>query len=292
MAHRQLGDLQIMRALEMLFTFDADAMFPDVTREQWAPYLDWITPQGYDPETHKLIMPVQSYIVRTPHHTILVDACAGNHKNRPGRPYWHMKSDNTYLKALANNGLCVEDIDFVMCTHLHSDHVGWNTRLQDGRWVPTFPNARYVFTENELVAWRDIGNEKFPRNPIEDSVLPIVEAGRADLVKNDFALDDHVWLEPTPGHTPDHVAIHFNSGNARAVMCGDLIHTPVQCAHPEWEAWPDWDSKRGCATRRAFLDRYCDTDTLICPAHFPLPSSGRIVSWNDAYRFEVDDQRC
>ena len=107
---------------------------------------------------------------------------------------------------MAAHGLDPADIDFVLCTHLHSDHVGWNTRLESGRWVPTFPNARYVFSKQEVELWRDVGHEKFSRTPYEDSVLPIIEAGRAELVANDYALDDEISLEPTPGHTPGHVA--------------------------------------------------------------------------------------
>ena len=195
------------------------------------------------------------------------------------------------MRALAALGIAPEDIDFVMCTHLHSDHVGWNTKLENGRWVPTFPNARYVFSEKELAAWRDVGHEKFSRTPYEDSVLPIVEAGRAELVKNDYALDDEVWLEPTPGHTPDHVAVALASRGETAIMCGDLMHSPVQCLHPEWVPWPDWDVELAKRTRREFLDRYCETDTLVCTAHFPLPSAGRIVRDGDAFRFQYDQQR-
>jgi glyoxylase-like metal-dependent hydrolase (beta-lactamase superfamily II) len=262
-----------------------------------------------DPVTDELQFPMQSYVVRTSHHTILIDSCVGNDKERPNRPSWHMKTDDAYMRALAALEIAPEDIDFVMCTHLHTDHIGWNTRLEDGRWVPTFPNARYIFSERELVAWRDVGHEKFSRTP----VLPIVEAGRAELVTNDYALDDEVWLESTPGHTPDHVAILLASNGASAVMCGDILHSPVQCLHPEWVPWPDWDAELAKRTRRAFLERYCDTDTdwdaelakrtrraflerycdtdiLVCTAHFPLPSAGRVVRAGDAFRFEYDQR--
>ena len=166
---------------------------------------------------------MQTYVVRTSHHTILIDSCVGNDKDRPTRPHWHLKTDDTYLNALAEHGIAPEAIDFVMCTHLHSDHVGWNTRLDNGRWVPTFPNARYIFSKKELEAWRDVGYEKFSRTPFEDSVLPVLEAGRAELVTDDYALDDEVFLESTPGHTPGHVAISLRSKGASAVMLS-LIH--------------------------------------------------------------------
>ena len=176
-----------------------------------------------------------------------------------------------------------------MCTHLHTDHVGWNTRLIDGRWVPTFPNARHIFSQREYDAWDANCDPKFTRTHFEDSMLPIVAAGRANLVGNDFALDDEVWLESTPGDTPDHVAINFASRGAQAVMCGDLVHSPVQFAEPDWEPWPDFDPALARTTRRSFFERYCNTDTLICTANFPLPSAGRIVRAGDAFEFVFDE---
>jgi glyoxylase-like metal-dependent hydrolase (beta-lactamase superfamily II) len=290
MSYCQIGNLQIMRALEMIMPFGRQAFFPQTTESDWAPHRHWLEPQALDPVTDELQFPMQSYVVHTSHHTILIDSCVGNDKERPNRPSWHMKTDDAYMRALAALGIAPEDIDFVMCTHLHTDHIGWNTRLEDGRWVPTFPNARYIFSERELAAWRDVGHEKFSRVPYEDSVLPIVEAGRAELVTNDYAVDDEVWLESTPGHTPDHVAISLASNGASAVMCGDILHSPVQCLHPEWVPWPDWDAELAKRTRRAFLERYCDTDTLVCTAHFPLPSAGRVVRAGDAFRFEYDQR--
>jgi glyoxylase-like metal-dependent hydrolase (beta-lactamase superfamily II) len=283
----QLGGLTLARAVEMVMPFDRRFFFPETAPEEWAPYEGWLKPEAMDPATGALLFTVQSYVVRTSHHTVLIDSCVGNHKERASRPLWHQKTDDTYLRALAALGLAPEDIDYVLCTHLHADHVGWNTRLEGGRWVPTFPNARYVFTKKELEAW-ERGHQKFTRHPLEDSVLPVIAAGRADLVDHDFALDDEVWLEPSPGHTPDHVSIRLASQGRNAVMCGDLMHSPVQCLHPEWTVWPDWDAAQAKATRRAFLERHADTDTLVCTAHFPLPSAGRIVAAGDAFRFRAE----
>jgi glyoxylase-like metal-dependent hydrolase (beta-lactamase superfamily II) len=287
MKGRQLGGLTLARAVEMVMPFDRQGFFPETTPDQWAPYEGWLKPKAMDPATRAMLFTVQSYVVRTSHHTILIDSCVGNHKERANRPLWHRKTDDAYLRALAALGLAPEDIDYVLCTHLHADHVGWNTRLEGGRWVPTFPNARYVFTRKELEAWQG-GHPKFTRHPLEDSVLPVIAAGKADLVDHDFALDDEVWLEPSPGHTPDHVAICLASQGRNAVMCGDLMHSPVQCLHPEWTVWPDWDAAQAKATRRVFLERHADTDTLVCTAHFPLPSAGRIVVEGDAFRFRAE----
>lgn len=287
---RSIGELQISRVLEMIMPFDRKAFFPNNSDEDWQPYRSWLEPDALDPTTDSIILPMQSYVVRTPDHTILIDTCVGNHKPRPTRPQWHLKDDTTYLDALLANGLRPTDIDFVMCTHLHSDHVGWNTRLENGRWVPTFPNARYIFSEKELSIWRDTGHEKFSRDPYDDSVSPVVEAGLSELVTDNHVLNDFVRLEPTPGHTPGHVAVVLESEKASAVMSGDLMHSPVQCVHPEWQPWPDWDAMAAADTRRRFLERYADTDTLVCTAHFPLPSAGRIISEGEAFRFVYDTE--
>jgi glyoxylase-like metal-dependent hydrolase (beta-lactamase superfamily II) len=287
MKGRKLGDLMLARAVEMVMPFDRQIFFPETTPADWAPYESWLKPEAMDARTGDLLLTVQSYVVRSSHHTILVDSCVGNHKERATRPLWHRKTDDTYMRALAALGLAPEDIDYVLCTHLHSDHVGWNTRLEDGRWVPTFANARYVFSAKEVAAW-ERGHGKFTRDPLEDSVLPVIAAGKAQLVTNDFALDDEVWLESSPGHTPDHVSIRLASNGRNAVMCGDLMHSPVQCLHPEWTVWPDWDAAQAKRTRRAFLERYAETDTLVCTAHFPLPSAGRIVADGDAFRFQAE----
>jgi glyoxylase-like metal-dependent hydrolase (beta-lactamase superfamily II) len=287
---RRLGELTITRVVEMIMPFERAAFFPETTPEDWEPHRSWLEPDALDPASGALRFTVQSYLVRTPHHTILIDACVGNHKERPNRPLWHQRSDPTFLQTLAALEVAPAAIDYVLCTHLHADHVGWNTRLEGGRWVPTFPNARYVFTKKELEAWQG-GHPNFSRAPLEDSVLPVIAAGQAELVTHDFALDDQVSLEPTPGHTPDHVAIRLASQGQLAVMSGDLMHCPIQCLHPEWTAWPDWDPAEAKRTRRSFLERYCETDTLVCTAHFPLPSAGRIVAQADAFRFVPEDAR-
>jgi glyoxylase-like metal-dependent hydrolase (beta-lactamase superfamily II) len=170
---------------------------------------------------------------------------------------------------------------------MHVDHVGWNTRLLDGRWVPTFPNAKYVFSKKEYDYWF-AEHRKEALHHFGDSVLPIVEAKRALMVKNDHALDDEVWLEPTPGHTPDHFAVRLTSAGANAVFSGDLMHSPVQCRHPEWRARPDYDAQQARDTRRAFMERYVETDVLVCTAHFPLPSAGHFVRRGDVFDFEYD----
>jgi glyoxylase-like metal-dependent hydrolase (beta-lactamase superfamily II) len=279
-----IGDITVHRVVEQQAPiFDALEFLPTLTPELLAENRSWLEPDALEPATGKLVLCFQSYIVRTPHHTVLIDSCIGNDKDRPARPPWHMKTDDTYMRGLAAAGFSVGDIDFVMCTHLHVDHVGWNTRLENGRWVPTFPNARYLFADKEYAYWVD----QHARNPvacIADSVLPIVEAKRADMVRSDHALDDHIRLLPTPGHTPDHFAVCLGRGGRDAVLTGDLIHSPIQARYPEMSMRADYDPKQAAATRRSFLERYCDSGTLCCTAHFPSPSMTRVARWGDGFR--------
>jgi glyoxylase-like metal-dependent hydrolase (beta-lactamase superfamily II) len=173
-----------------------------------------------------------------------------------------------------------------MCTHLHVDHVGWNTRLENGRWVPTFPKARYVFGKTEFDYWTEM-HAKTPVPPFGDSVLPIVEARRAEIARNDHRIGDHTRILPTPGHTPGHVAFTFGRGKDDAVFSGDLMHSPLQTRHPDLSAKFDVDQAEAASTRRHFMERYCDTDTLCCTAHFPSPSTGKIRRAGDGFSCEA-----
>lgn len=280
----QIGDITIQRIVEMEGPLrPALDFFADLTPAMLDENRSWLREAGAMDADDKMVLCFQSYVIRTPHHTILVDSCVGNDKGRPGRPVWDHKTDTTYMDALAAAGLSVNDIDFVLCTHLHVDHVGWNTRLEDGRWVPTFPNARYLFSAKELDFWTAEAKTK-PQPHIEDSVLPIVAAARADLVTSSHALGDHVRLLPTPGHTIDHFAVELGRGSALAVVTGDLIHSPLQTRYPELSMFADSDPALAATTRRSFLERYSDSPTLCCFAHFPSPSVGRLKPWGGGFR--------
>ncbi len=281
----ELGDVTIHRIVEQQQAFSSALdFFPTLTPECLAENRPWLAPQALD-EADRLVLCFQSYVIQTPHHIVLVDSCIGNDKERPARPSWHRKTDDAFIGGLAAVGLSVEDIDVVMCTHLHADHVGWNTRLRDGRWVPTFPRARYLFSARELDHWT-AQSAQTPIAAIEDSVLPIVAANRAELVSSDHALDDHVRLLPSPGHTPDHFAVRLGRGQDAAVLTGDLIHSPLQARYPDLSMWADTDRAQAAHTRRWFLEHYCDTATLCCTAHFPSPSAGLIKRWGDGFRCE------
>jgi glyoxylase-like metal-dependent hydrolase (beta-lactamase superfamily II) len=271
-----VGDFTVHRIIEQETTFlQANDALPTLTPEVLAENRGWLQKTGALDANDTLILCFQSYIIKTPHHTILIDSCLGNDKPRPLRPKWNMKTDDTYMRALAASGFSVGDIDFVMCTHLHVDHVGWNTRLENGRWVPTFPKARYVFGKTEFDHWTK-ENAKAEVAPFVDSVLPVVEAKKAEIVTNDYSIGDHIRILPTPGHTPGHVAFTLGRGKDDAVFAGDLIHTPLQLRYPELSPKFDVDPVQAATTRRNFLERYCETDTLCCTAHFPSPSTGKI----------------
>src|SRR3569833_2931109 len=282
-----VADLTIQRVIEQETTFfPALELFPDLTPEILAENRGWLKQVNALDDNDVLILCFQSYVVKTPHHTILIDSCIGNDKPRPGRPNWDKKTDDTYMRGLAAAGVSVDDIDVVMCTHLHVDHVGWNTRLDNGRWVPTFPNARYVFGQSEYDHW-PAQNAKAEVPPFVDSVLPVVEAGKADLVADDFAIGDHLRIVPTPGHTPGHIAIAIGKGYYYYDWACYVIYTPLQLRHPELSPKFAVAPAQAASPRRHFLERYCDTDTLCCTAHFPSPTISKIRRLGNAFACEA-----
>src|SRR5712664_2634230 len=236
------GDLTIHRIIEQETTFlPAQDLFPGLTADVLAENRSWMKQAKAIDDSDTLILCFQSYIVKTPHHTILIDSCIGNDKPRPTRPKWNMKTDDTYMRGLKAAGVSVDDIDMVMCTHLHVDHVGWNTRLDNGRWVPTFPKAKYVWSKTDFDYFSGIDRdpEKGPAigGALRDSVFPIVEAGLAQMVDDRAqAIDEHLAIEPSPGHSPGHFVIKLDSQNKAAFFCGDVVHHAIQVYHPTWNS--------------------------------------------------------
>jgi glyoxylase-like metal-dependent hydrolase (beta-lactamase superfamily II) len=293
MTARRLGDIAIARIVEREEpAFAVADLLPDATAEKLAPHRRWLEPKALDPATGLLILPIQSYVVRTRRHNILIDGCMGEDKTCRWHPPWHKLRGLRFLSDLAALGLAPEDIDFVMCTHLHSDHVGWNTRLVDGRWVPTFANARYIISARELAHWQDYNKAASVtgyKECLDESVLPVVAAGQALLVNEDYAIDEQVGLESLPGHTPGHFGVRLRSNGATAVMIGDLMHSPVQCAEPDWHGGSDADPVLARQVRRRFLEAHAETETLVLTAHFPSPSIGHIRRDGRAFRFAYVD---
>ena len=282
-----LKDITIIPVVEQQGPFfDVMEFFPTLTRELLEENLSWLQPTFIDPASGRLVLCIQSFVIRTPHHTILVDSCVGNNKPRAARPFWNMLKSDRFEKGLAAAGVTVNDIDYVMCTHLHVDHVGWNTRLENGRWVPTFPNAKYIMADRELAYWTQKEKEDPAGVPwITDSVLPIVAARREQVVKSDFAFNEQVQFIPTPGHTIDHYSVLVGQPGHDALITGDMIHSPIQGKYPELSMRADYDPRQAEQTRRKVFDRFCDTSTVMCVVHFPSPSTGRVRRWGNGYKF-------
>ena len=277
------GDATIHRIVEMECGFTPALEFlPGLTKDVLDENRHWLQPAAMD-AADNLVLCFQSYVVQIGGHNILVDSCIGNDKDRTARPLWNRKKDTAFMDGLKRAGLTVNDIDFVMCTHLHVDHVGWNTRLENGRWVPTFPKARYLFSKIELDFWL-AENAKAALPAIVDSVIPIVEAKACDVITSDYQLNDLVTLLPTPGHTIDHYAVAIGKGRHDAVFTGDLIHSPLQARYTDLAMRVDYNGAQGAASRRKFLEQYCDTDTQCCFAHFPSPSRGYVKRWGNGFK--------
>jgi glyoxylase-like metal-dependent hydrolase (beta-lactamase superfamily II) len=281
-----LNDITIHPVIEQQGPFfDVLGFFPTLTKELLDENRSWLQPAFLDP-ADKLMLTIQGFVIKTPHHNILVDACVGNHKPRPTRPFWHMMNSDRFEKGLAAAGLTVNDIDYVMCTHLHTDHVGWNTKLENGRWVPTFPEAKYIMADRELEHWTARQKDNPDSVPwITDSVLPIIAAKRAQIVKSDFVFSDNVQFIPTPGHTIDHFSVLVGRAGADALITGDMIHSPLQGRYPELGMMADYDSPQAGKTRRKVFDRFCEEPTVMCATHFPAPSTGRVRRWGDGFKF-------
>jgi len=277
----RIGELAVRRVMEMQIQFRLPSvMFPSSTPDELAELMPQVTPWALDPVTGKTILAVQSYLVRTRRHTILIDTCIGCGKTNARIPDWANRTDRSWLTSLATAGVRPEEVDYVFCTHMHADHSGWNTQLIDGRWVPTFPNAKYIFARTEVEHFERTGLPQYPEN-----VLPVIEAGQAVLVDSDYALDDEIWLEPTPGHTPGHVAVNLKSAGSHALMWGDLLHSPLQCFRPDWWFEVDTDRAQAVASRRRVLEACSEHNHLVLTAHFPAPSVGRISAEGNAFRF-------
>lgn len=278
----KIGDVEITKVVEIEIPGPATWIIPQATPENLAQER-WLQPHFADADGIA-VMSVHALVVESGGCKVLVDTCVGNDKVRP-IPGWSERQ-GPFLEDLAEAGHPADSIDRVLCTHLHVDHVGWNTRLENGRWVPTFPNARYLFGRTEYDHWAKEGQDDFG-DVMGDSVDPVVEAGVVDFVASDHVVTEEIRLEPTPGHTPGHVSVRITSRGEEAVITGDLMHHPVQCAHPAWGSSADWNGEMAEATRRAFLERHADAATLVIGTHFATPTAGRIVKDGDAWRFAV-----
>jgi glyoxylase-like metal-dependent hydrolase (beta-lactamase superfamily II) len=279
-----VGNVKITRVIEMQVSGGSKFILPDATRDA-VQEIDWLTPHFAEPDG-RLIMSIHALIIEAGDRRIMVDTCLGNDKER-GIPGWNMRH-GPFLEDISTAGYPRESIDTVLCTHLHVDHVGWNTMWVDEKWVPTFPNARYLFGRTEWNHWSQEQNSQARgEDIIGDSVQPIVDANLADLVDSDHKITDEIWLEPTPGHTPGHVSVRISSQGEDALITGDFMHHPCQMARPDWRSSADYDGEWAENTRNGLLEQYADQPVLVIGTHFATPTAGHILRDGDVYRFKV-----
>jgi len=277
----KIGDVKISRVIESEVAWDGTMLLPNATVDGVKKEHDWLYPSFSD-EVGRLKLSIHALVLESMGKRIVIDTCIGNDKVR-SNPEWN-KLQLPFLQDLQKAGYSRESIDNVICTHLHIDHVGWNTMLKNDKWVATFPNARYLIGGTE---WDFFSRQEddFFKPPVDDSVRPLFAEGRADLVDDKRKITDEVWLESTPGHTPGHFAVRISSKGQDAVITGDLMHHPIQCRYPEWDDNFDVDLPQAKKTRRAFCERYADTGILVLGTHFATPSAGKIVKKGDSFRF-------
>ncbi|NUH39850.1 MBL fold metallo-hydrolase [Streptomyces samsunensis] len=288
-----LGNVEITRVVEVTPRGLArDFIFPDVATEHWRANESWLVPQFLDPAADEINTMIQTWLVRSEGRTILIDTGIGNGRERPHMPHFHHLHTN-YLGELAAAGVRPEDVDLVICTHVHGDHVGWNTSWQDGEWRPTFPNAEYVIPRIDFDYWNPENGHRTRSglrmmNVFEDSVTPVHRAGQTVLWEGGhYDIDGGLRIEPAPGHTPGSSVVRLRSGTDRAIFAGDVLHSPLQIVEPDDCPCFDEDEPRARISRRRVLAQAADQGALLFPAHFPGPGAAEVR--RDGERFAVKE---
>ncbi len=276
----QVGEVTITKLLELESVGGGEWILPEAKPEN-VKGIEWLYPDFMD-EQGQLRFSVHALVLETPSLTIVVDTCVGNDKDRLPYRAWH-QLQTEFLEDFAAAGFDRETVDVVLCTHLHVDHVGWNTMRVNDAWVPTFPNARYLLARDEFEHYRDT-DEEFSATVFADSVQPVFDAGLVDQVETSHQVCEEVRLVPTVGHTPGHVSVQVDSGGARALITGDIVHHPCQLSRLHWESAADHNPPQAEATRRAVIAEHADTPTLVIGTHFAGYTGGHVVSDGDSYR--------
>ena len=277
----KVGDVTVTRIVETEAAMPEGSLLAQATAETLAPYRSWLVPD-FMTEANELRLSIHALLLQAPGATILVDTCVGEHRI-PGFDALSAGATNL-LDSLKEMGAPRERIDYVLCTHLHFDHVGWNTMKVDGKFVPTFPEARYLFARQEWEHWNATEAREFA-STLDDAVRPVVDAGLSDLVDTDHRVCDEVRLVPTHGHTPGHVSVLIESQGQRALITGDASHHPVQWAEPDWGMSADTDSEAAAATRHQLRGDYGNADVLVIGTHYAGCTAGHIVEQDGGWIF-------
>jgi glyoxylase-like metal-dependent hydrolase (beta-lactamase superfamily II) len=281
----QVGAVKITCVVKMLipFPYDPEAGFLRDATPEALKASPWLYPH-FANEDGSLNTSIQALLMGAPGLRLMVDTCIRNDKPRQftgGNPL-----ATPFLQHLADAGWSRDSVDVVVCTHLHVDHVGWNTMLVDGKWVPTFPKARYLIGKHEFEHWSNAGDEE-QLTIMGDSVRPIFDASLAELVEMDHRISPEVRLIPSAGHTPGHVSVMIESEGQSAVITGDTTHHPCQLAHPEWATRFDSDTQAATATRAKLFAAWANRPILVIGTHYAPPTAGRVKRDGAAFRFEV-----
>ena len=292
MYSRTLGEARISNILEYMGpTHAPEFVFPELDKARIAPELDWLAPHHYLPAMDRFVVAMQLWVLELRDHVVVIDTGVGNHKQRPGVPRMHML--NTLVPLwLEAAGATAERVTHVLCTHFHGDHVGWNTRLVDGAWVPSFPNARYVMPQADFTLAKaafDAGDHQTLTGSFADSILPVHEAGLVDFIDTDTEIVPGLRAERMPGHTAGAYCYHLRSGGRDGMFSGDIMHSALQVAMPEVNTWIDYLPAQARASRRLFLTRAMEREALVMPAHFGYPHCGYVRATPDGgFRFEAE----
>lgn len=292
MSQIRLGDITIDRVVEGEgIAFSPGYIFPEADDAGVAAEKHWMEPNFLDEATGRLRQGNATFVVRRPGMVLLVDTCVGNDKNRPSSHTWNMLNTD-WLAQLSALGVQPDDVTHVFNTHLHVDHCGWNTRLDGDRWVPTFQNAEYLLPKTEFEFWANPANDTVTGTGANDgcyadSVLPVHAAGLANLINAGDRISDDIWLESAAGHAPGQLTLHMQTGTDQLVFTGDLFHSPLQIARPEWSSKFDVDRSGAADARRQFIGKHANQDSMILSAHVCTPNAGRIVTENGKNIFRL-----
>jgi glyoxylase-like metal-dependent hydrolase (beta-lactamase superfamily II) len=267
MTHWHIGDVAVTAIADIdPFELPLGRIFPTAMPSALQPHRGVLVPDHLDATMETIHLAVQAFLLQVDGRSILVDTCVGEHKPRPNRADWNQREATGFLRRLEQAGVAPEAIDFVFCTHLHADHVGWNTLWRDGRWVPSFPKARYLIGRTEYDHWD--ARRQLNHGAFNDSVLPVMESGQVDLVDDGYSLAPGLTLLPLPGHSPGQMGLQIDRPGGKALFCGDAFHSPIQIFCPEVSSAFCSDPAEAVALRERLLGELAEERRVLVPAHF------------------------